>query len=277
MTKLVRVFPRKTNATPDDENVRFTGPGLFDEPEEVHVSVTWTWDIPKAEHLAHQWRMICDNVQVGGPAYGDPGGEFTPGLYLRNGYTITSRGCPNRCWFCTVHEREGSIRELPIHDGYILQDNNILACSRQHIEAVFAMLSRQKEPVRFSGGLEAKLLEPWHVEAISKMRLKSVWMAYDTSDDYGPLAAAAKMFKDAGVITPTKHFICCYVLIGWPRDTFEYAERRLTQVLELGIMPFAMLYNHGEGLKDKDEWIHFAKTWANRWAVATRLKKLQGV
>ena len=68
-----------------------------------------------------------------------------PGMYLKKGYVITSRGCPNRCWFCSVPRREGGrLRELPITEGNIVLDDNLLACSRQHIEAVFEMLGRQE-------------------------------------------------------------------------------------------------------------------------------------
>ena len=45
--KIIRVFPTKTNATPDDELVRIHEvPSLFDEADEVHISVAFTWDIP---------------------------------------------------------------------------------------------------------------------------------------------------------------------------------------------------------------------------------------
>lgn len=77
----------------------------------MHVLVTFTWDIPRAEWLAKQWQDIAP-VSVGGPGVGMRGGEFVPGMYLKPG------GCPNYCWFCLVREREGGIRELPIHDGW---------------------------------------------------------------------------------------------------------------------------------------------------------------
>ena len=142
--RLIRVFPRKTNATPDDENVRFSEPGLFDEADEVRVSVTWTWDKQRGEELAEAWRSLTSNVSIGGPAYDDPGGEFEPGMYLKHGYTITSRGCPNKCWFCQAWKREGNLlRELKINDGHELYDSNILACSDNHIKKVFEMLARQ--------------------------------------------------------------------------------------------------------------------------------------
>ena len=34
-------------------------PSFFDEADEVHVSVTFTWDIPIAEWLAKQWEPVA--------------------------------------------------------------------------------------------------------------------------------------------------------------------------------------------------------------------------
>ena len=91
--RIIRVFPRRTKATPVDDLVRIgTPPGLFDEADEVHISVTFTWDLPFAEKLARQWRDVAP-VKIGGPATGEKGGDFVPGMYLKNGYVITSRGC----------------------------------------------------------------------------------------------------------------------------------------------------------------------------------------
>lgn len=159
--KIIRVFPTKTNATPDDELVRIREvPSLFDEADEVHISVAFTWDIPWAEWAARQWERIAP-VKIGGPAFNEPGGEFVPGMYMKKGYVITSRGCPNRCWFCAVPKREGGqLRELPVRDGWIVQDDNLLACSPEHIDEVFAMLARQPHRPQFVGGLEAALMTP---------------------------------------------------------------------------------------------------------------------
>ncbi len=157
--RIIRVFPRKTAATPEDDLVRVaTPPGLFDVADEVHISVTWTYDLKIADKLASQWAQVAP-VKMGGPAYDDPGGDFVPGMYVKKGYVMTSRGCPNHCWFGSVPRREGTIRELPITEGHNLLDSNILACSDEHIKAVFAMLAEGKKkyrkPVEFTGGLEA--------------------------------------------------------------------------------------------------------------------------
>ena len=126
MKRIIRVFPRRTNATPTDELVRVrTTPSLFDEADEVHISVAFTWDIKYAEWLANQWKIVAP-VKMGGPAFNERGGDFTPGMYMKKGYVITSRGCNNKCWFCSVPKREGGLRELPITDGWIVTDDNLL-------------------------------------------------------------------------------------------------------------------------------------------------------
>ena len=112
---------------------------MFVEADEVHVSVTFTADKPKAEWLAKQWQDIAP-VKVGGVAYGDRGDDFIPGKYIKHGYTFTSRGCPERCWFCSVWKRDPQVRLLPIQDGWNVLDDNILACPEDHFRATISML-----------------------------------------------------------------------------------------------------------------------------------------
>ncbi len=141
--KIIRVFPRRTKATPIDCLAYYGPPDLFAEADEVHISFTFTWDLAGAEWLVREWERIAP-VRIGGPAVGEAGGDFEPGRYLKPGYVITSRGCPNRCWFCSVWKREGDVRELPVRDGWNVLDDNLLACSGTHINRVFAMLRRRK-------------------------------------------------------------------------------------------------------------------------------------
>lgn len=260
MKRIIRVFPRRTAATPMDELAYVGGPDLFAMADKIMISVAFTWDIPEAERLEKAWRGVAP-VEIGGPAYNEPGGEFTPGLYLRDGYVITSRGCPNRCWFCAVPKREGgTLRELEIKDGWNVLDDNLLACSENHIRAVFKMLKKQKHKARFTGGLEAKILQDWHVELLADIKPKMIYFAYDTPDDYDPLSIASRKLHDAG-IRSSSHSIGAYCLIGYPKDTFDKAEKRLNQVMDLGVMPYAMLYRNHEGIIDS-EWRKFQRTWA---------------
>jgi hypothetical protein len=133
INNILRVFPRKTSATPNDIMVRIGEPTMFDSDyERIDISVTFTWDKQEAERLFNLWKHHTSNINIGGPAYNARGYEFTPGLYLKKDYVITSRGCPNRCSFCYAWKREGETRQLEIKEGWNVLDNNLLACSRNH-------------------------------------------------------------------------------------------------------------------------------------------------
>lgn len=256
---IARVFPRRTKASPDDALAYFGPPDLFSEADEVHVSVAFTYDLPRAEQLAEQWRHVAP-VKVGGPATGERGEDFIPGRYLKSGYVITSRGCPNHCWFCSVWKREGqAVRELPITDGWNLLDDNILACSRPHIDEVFAMLKRQPVQAQLTGGLEAARLQDWHVAALVDLNPKQMFFAYDTPDDWEPLVDAARRLFTAEPRWVARKTVRAYCLIGFPGDTFSAAEDRLRRVLSLGIVPMATAYRKNGVEK---EWQKFQRAWA---------------
>jgi hypothetical protein len=266
--RLIRVFPRRTKATPTDDLVYCGEPDLFAEADAVHISVSFSWDLPAAERLAKVWKHVAP-VSVGGPATGTPSGEFVPGRYLKRGYVITSRGCPNHCWFCSVPQREGTIRELgSICHGWNVLDDNLLACSETHIRKVFDMLGRQPRRPEFTGGLEAKRFTPWIAKCLFQLKPKQMFFAYDTADDFSSLEHAAQMLFTAG-FTRNKHAggyrvgtgLRCYVLCGWPRDTLMAAEQRMHDVLALGFVPMAMLWRDQQGRRDQG-WTHFQRQWA---------------
>ena len=270
--KIARVFPRRTKATPNDPLSFTTAPPK--EPldvKEVHVSVTFTYDIPKAEQLAEKWNKAGYLVKMGGPAFSMPGSDFVPGKYLQDGFVITSRGCNNHCWFCSVPKREGGLRELPITEGWKVLDDNLLACSEGHIRKVFAMLQTQPKKPIFTGGLEAKLLKPWHVDLLRESKTERFYCAYDTPDDYEPLVAAGKLLQ-AGGISKNARKANCYVLIGYHGDTMEKAEKRLRDAWSAGFFPFAMLYRDEKGVVD-DNWKKFQRLWVRPPIIYHQLKE----
>lgn len=265
---IARVFPRRTKATPIDE-LSFCGqPEIFlPKIDEVHISVTFTYDLAKAEKLARMWETVAP-VKIGGPALNMQGEDFTPGLYLKPGYVITSRGCPNKCWFCDVWKREGKIRELPITEGYDVLDSNLLACSDEHISKVFSMLYLQKHKPRFTGGLDTRLLKDWQLQRLQHLKASPLFYAYDTPDDYEPLVEATKRIKFIyGRIDRGIHNV--YVLIGYKGDTFGAAEKRLRRVLKLGMTPMAMFYKDKEGHEDK-LWRRFQREWVRPHIIFAR-------
>lgn len=266
------MFPRKTKASPTDDLCFFDAPGLFLPPiDEIHISVAFTYDIPRAEWLAEQWRHVAP-VKVGGPAYNERGGEFIPGMYLKQGYVITSRGCNNNCWFCSVPKREGRLHTLPIAEGWNVLDDNLLACPDDHVNAVFDMLARQDRRPEFTGGLEAKIIKPWHAKRLKEIKTKRLYMAYDTPDDYEPLVEAGKMLLDAG-FTTASHTLGCYCLIGYRGDSYEAAAKRMRQAAAAGFVPMAMLYRDNTGRYDLN-WRRFQREWARPILVVNQIKEV---
>lgn len=265
-----RVFPRRTRATPDDDMAFIGAPGLFPpDVDQVNISVSFTWDIPEAERLALEWENIAP-VKIGGPALKTPGGEFMPGQYLRHGYTITSRGCPLKCWFCPVWKTQPEAIELPIKDGWLVQDDNLLACSEGHIRTVFAMLKRQPQRAEFTGGLEPAFLRDWHVDLLADLNPKQIFSAYDTPDDREPLLVAGKMLQAAGFTFKSRK-LRCYVLIGHPDDTTDAASERMQHVIASGFWPMAMLWRSNKGDTDYS-WRKFQRLWARPAIISARIK-----
>lgn len=237
---VIRVFPDRNKWTPDDE-LAFVGeppffrPGNEDTP--VMVSVTFTWWRRRAEQLADSWRRFYRNVRVGGPAYDDPGGEFTPGMFMKKGCTITTRGCPKKCGWCKVPFSEGAQRLLSIQPGWIVQDNNLLSTPEAHFVSVFEMLRQQNRACFFNGGLDKHYLKPWHVPFFDSVRIGELWWAADVPDDYKWLMRVKELFAHV----PMRK-MRCYTMIGYEGETLSQATERIEKVFELGFMPFSQLY-----------------------------------
>lgn len=259
--RIIRVFARKTKMTPDDDLAFFGPPPLFKLPDlPVYVSVTFTWDIEKGRWLGKQWLKRTKSVGLGGPAFGDDGLYFVSGQFLKKGITITSRGCPKRCPWCLVPKREGKLREINIAPGNIVQDNNLLACSRGHVEGVFDMLSKQKKGAVFSGGLDIDFLEPWHVELLKSCKIakSGLWVACDQQEDIKRLDKAVDLLGDFSIELKR-----CYVLVGFNGETQEQAQARCEAVLAKGFLPYAQLYRGPDSKESRGDWRNFCYFWTH--------------
>lgn len=260
---IIRVFPRKTNMTPNDPYA-FTGDPPLWRPEasRVYVSVTFTWDIEEGRRLQEAWGQYYP-TRIGGPAMGGKPDGFAPGFYLKYGVTITSRGCNNRCPWCLVSEVEGKLYTIPISPGHIVQDNNLLQCPTSHRRAVFQMLDSQPRAAVLAGGLDARLITDEIAEELRGLRIHQVFLAADTEAALKPLAKAIGKLS----FLPRQK-LRCYVMIAYNGETIEQAEARLVRVWELGAMPFAQLYQPPDHyIKYSHEWKALGRTWSRPAAM----------
>jgi hypothetical protein len=101
-----------------------------------------------------------------------------------------------------------------------------------------------------------------------------MYFAYDTPDDYEPLVDAGRLLRDGG-ISKASHSARCYVLLGYPGDTFTGAEKRLREAWAAGFFPFAMLYRNTQGETNR-EWSRFQRQWVRPQIIAQQLKSEVG-
>ena len=274
MKRILRVFPKRTSYTPDDDMVYIGMPDmLVPDHDEVHISCIFTWDRPYCRELQFQWQGITDKpVLLGGPAFDSPVEGFQQGMYIKSNVIFTSRGCNNHCGFCGVPKLEGPIQELPICTGNIIQDNNFLQCSREHKNKVFEMLKTQKG-ICFKGGLQTSLIDDHFIENIRSLtyrrgkkeysRISEIWLACDSDNAIEPLRKAVKKLNEAGF---NQSKIYCYALIGGENataETMEQNEARLQEIFRIGAMPRAQLYQNfnDEKIKYSKDWTRFEKQW----------------
>lgn len=273
---ILRVFPKKTSYTPTDPLVYYPNGitqspmwSLFPEFEEIHISCSFTWDKFLCDDLAYQFRSTQDKpVFIGGPAYGSEAGKFVQGLYLKSNIVFTSRGCNNNCPWCIVPKIEGKLKELPICQGNLIQDNNFLQTSRNHQDKVFEMLKTQKR-IQFKGGLEADLIDDHFVENVRGLSIDELWLACDTDGAFKDLEKAVIKLTKAGF---TREHVKCYALID---GNISKNEERLQKIWNAGAMPFAQLYRDFTDKKTKysKEVEKFARSWQRPACINMHMKK----
>jgi hypothetical protein len=205
----------------------------------LHVSVPFTWCLPRVRDRLMQRSFEWSLAKVGGPAVDlmpdylagidgvELGGQLDGVLQRVNPLaTRTTLGCPARCAFCGVGVRRiegGTFVELADWpDLPVLCDNNLLAASQVHLDRVFDRLEKHTG-VDFNQGIDMRRLEEYHAERMARLDA-IIRLALDHAGDgpQGVWGRAYERLRKAGV---TKARIRSYVLIGFDSGPDECWER----------------------------------------------------
>jgi hypothetical protein len=151
-----------------------------------------------------------------------------------------TRGCPNRCRWCVVPQKEGDIRPYadfrrivrPDTNKLVLMDNNILACD--YGIGQLAELSATDYRVDLNQGMDARLVTAPVADILARVKwLKYIRFSCDQIPQIEAIENAAALLLERG-IRPYRLFI--YLLVT---PDLENADYRVQRLKRLGVSIYA--------------------------------------
>jgi len=193
-------------------------------------------------------------------------------LYLSTySQDYTSRGCPRKCPFCFVPEKEGMIRTAKhpseFHDSRfdtcMIMDNNLFATPASWQWEVFKWFHNNKIKMLSPQGWDIRLLNEERAGFLKMVKHAGIiHFAWDNVKDEPAVLKGINLLKDTGF--DLKRKVSFYVLCGF-NTTFEEDLYRCETLKNLGVQAFVMPYHK------KDKQINALARWANRpwlyWSI----------
>lgn len=181
-----------------------------------------------------------------------PDYDLYPGVDFSMGFT--SRGCPRRCPWCKVPQKEGDIRPAARiydfwdrrHHKIKLLDNNLLAAPSWR-ETMNDLL-REQLAVDFNQGLDIRLVTDEVAWYLARLRLaeKKLRFAFDDIGYEKDILEGYQLLTQAGVNSRRLSF---YVLYGFKED--DHIIERMNLLASLNVDVYPMGYRDEEGKEPK--------------------------
>lgn len=175
-----------------------------------------------------------------------------------------TRGCPNRCRWCIVPEKEGGIQPYrkwqqlvrPDTDKLVLMDNNILACDYgiKQLESLIGSGYR----IDLNQGMDARLVTDKIAHILSKLQwIRYIRFSCDSTPQINAIFRTAELLQKYGV-KPYKLFV--YLLIT---ADLENAAHRVDELKKLkGINIYAQAErNIRQGIVPNKQQLEFAQRY----------------
>ena len=227
----------------------------------------------------------ADSVEFGGTGYDlekklprdidliQPDYSIYPQIDSKTAYGFITRGCPNRCKWCVVPNKEGKIspymdvEEIAIdgRNNLILMDNNVLA-SDYGITQIEKIVNR-KYRVDFNQGLPPSLVTPEIAHLLSKVKwIKRIRFGCDTTGQIDDCERAISLLEKNGF--KGEFFFYCILL-----DDFEESFSRVNHWKKRGgrfyphCQPYRDVNNHNQVIP---QWQKDLASWADKkWIFRT--------
>ena len=193
-----------------------------------------------------------------------PDYSLYPELTKDTAYGFLTRGCPNACPFCIVSEKEGrcshKVADLSEwwdgQNAIVLMDPNLLAC-RDHMD-LLKQLADSGAWVDINQGLDARLLTPENIEAIKRLKVKSIHFAWDLMKNSKRIIRGLNTWKRFGKKDRHGSWGTVYVLVNFDTTMAENLYRIYT-LRKMGFDPYVMIYDKPHAPKE----IRRLQRWCN--------------
>lgn len=179
-------------------------------------------------------------------------------------YGFLTRGCPRRCPFCHVGDKEGTVANKAAdlsefwrgEKEITLLDPNILAC-KESID-LLGQLAESKAYVDFSQGLDIRLMTEEKAKLLRQTKVKMVHFAWDNYEDKDIIVPKLQEFKEYTGWDKRKMGV--FILTNF-NTTIEQDLERVYLLRDLGYSPYVMIYNKQSVKKGSD--LRRLQRWVN--------------
>ena len=196
----------------------------------------------------------------------------------RKSFLWFSRGCPRKCPWCVVPEKEGMIHPVPIKNlnpkgEYIVVCDNSFFANPEWEQAAIC-LQTLNQPLDFQG-IDVRTITKAQALVLARLRHhKRIKFAWDVpGDEEKVLAGIGRMLKYLRAWR-----LMCYVLIGFS-STKQEDLHRIKGLRELGIDPYVMpfdkhdLYQRALARYVNNRKIFKKATWTDYWGRVQKMEK----
>lgn len=219
----------------------------------------------------------ADEIEKGGTGYDirktlpeiidriQPDYSLYPSIDSKTAYGFLTRGCPNRCKWCIVPKKEGTVKpymdveEIATNgrNNLILMDNNILASEYglQQIEKIV----RLGYKVDFNQGLDARLVTNDTAKLLAKVKwIKRVRFGCDTPKQISECERAISLLEKYGYRGET--FLYC-ILMDFKESFNRVNHWRKKKKVILHAQPYRDLNNPRQSIP---QWQKDMARWTDR-------------